>query len=114
MIAPRRKTNCGGSHLTIEVKVIGRMNHFAFKRARYAFVRSDGPSDEQSLYDIVDNKGGAERVLAYRVRHKPALEIVSALNALEENRNHTHTHTTGVSTHGVSALQRSPADTSAE
>jgi hypothetical protein len=65
-----------------------RVNHL---RARYAFVRNPAREFRNdhhelcwALYDIVDNAAGHERVLAYAVRHEPALEIVSALNAMEE------------------------------
>ena len=62
-------------------------------RPRYAMVRNPiyeqhmqqkYPDTPWAFYDIVDNQVGAERVLAYGVRYKAALEIVGALNVQEE------------------------------
>lgn len=47
---------------------------------RYASVRRADQGEPFASYDIVDNLVGAERVLAYAVRYRPAQEIVIALN----------------------------------
>jgi hypothetical protein len=53
-------------------------------RPRYAYVRSDGYNDSESLYDILDSRDGCGRAMAHRVRFQPAVEIVRALNEQHE------------------------------
>ena len=68
-----------------------RGNHL---RPRYAFVRTletdrinrMGRSWDNASYDIVDNGEGSERVLARGVDYRAAIEIVGALNMVEETR----------------------------
>lgn len=63
-----------------------------YVRPRYAFVRtletnrinSSNRSWDDASYDIVDNARGSERVMARSVHYKAALEIVGALNMVEE------------------------------
>ena len=49
-------------------------------RRRYGLVPCGVKDAIHAYYDIVDLHQGADHVLAYRVRHKPAVEIVDALN----------------------------------
>jgi hypothetical protein len=56
-------------------------------RPRYAFVPRGDQGASDALYDIVDNGRGAEEVMAYCVRYKPAVDIVDALNEREKLRN---------------------------
>ena len=53
---------------------------------RYTLVPCGVPGAIHAYYDVVDLQAGADHVLAYRVRHKPAIEIVEALNAHKQPR----------------------------
>lgn len=63
-----------------------------YVRPRFAFVRTLetdrinrlGRSWDDATYDIVDNGRGSERVMARGVHYKAAIEIVGALNMVEE------------------------------